>query len=73
VWNNIILFQVLYNSGYHTAIKSLDKQNLGIAQKIVGEQNMEFAVLSQLFYTRTVHSKPSGELKSNVAYWIIIE
>ncbi len=29
---------------------------------------MEFAMLSQLFYTRTVHSKPSGELKSNVAY-----
>jgi len=29
---------------------------------------MEFAMLSQLFYASTVHSKPSGELKSNVAY-----
>jgi len=41
-------------------MKLLDKQNLGIAQKIVGDKNMEFAMLSQLFYTSTVHSKPSG-------------
>ena len=36
---------------------------------------MEIAMLSQLFYTRTVQSKPSGELKSNVAYCqrVIIE
>jgi len=43
-------------------------QNVGIAQKIVGDKNIEFAMLSRLFYIRTVHSKPSGELKSNVAY-----
>jgi len=29
---------------------------------------MEFAMLSQLFYTASVHSKPSGESKSNVTY-----
>jgi hypothetical protein len=51
-----------------TAIKSLDKQNLGVAQKKVGDKNCEFAMLSQLFYTRTVDSTPSGESKSNVAY-----
>ena len=26
-------------------------------------------MLSQLFYTRTVHRHPTGESKSNVAYW----
>ena len=31
---------------------------------------MEFAMLSQLFYTSTVHRKPSGESKSNVAYTV---
>ncbi len=49
-------------------MKSLDKQNLGIAQRIARDKNMEFAILSQPIYTSTVHSKPSGELKSNVAY-----
>ena len=29
---------------------------------------MEFAMLSQQFYTHTVHRKPSGESDSNVAY-----
>jgi len=29
---------------------------------------MEFEMLSQPLYTRTDHRKPSGELKSNVAY-----
>jgi len=49
-------------------LKSLDKQNLGIAQKIVGDKNIEFAMLSQLFCARTVRSRPSVELKSNVAF-----
>ena len=50
-------------------MKSLDKQNLGIAQKIVGDKNLEFAMLSQLFYTRTVHRKPPSQgTLSNVAY-----
>ncbi len=43
-------------------MKSLDKQNVGIAQKIVGDKNIEFAMVSQLFYTRTVHSIPVGLL-----------
>jgi len=34
----------------------------------VGDKNMEFAMLSEPLHTRTVHSKPSGESKSNVAY-----
>jgi hypothetical protein len=32
---------------------------------------MEFAMLSQQFYTHTVHRKPSGESDSNVAYSIL--
>ena len=63
--NALISFQVQYNSGYHTTLKSSDKQNLGIAQKIIGEKNMKFAILSQPFFTSTVHGKPSGESKSN--------
>ena len=35
---------------------------------MVGDKNIEFAMNSHLFYTRTVHNKPSGESKSNVAY-----
>jgi len=31
------------------------------------------AMFSQLFYTRTVHSKPSGESNSNVAYTVDVK
>ena len=53
-------------------MESLGKQNLGIAQKIIDDINMEFVMLSQLFYTSTVHSKPSGESKSDVTYCFVL-
>jgi len=44
------------------------KQNLNRRLKIVGDKNVEFALLLQLFYAHTVHRKPSGEYNSNVTY-----
>jgi hypothetical protein len=40
------------------------KQNYGIAHNKFKLKNVEFAILSQLFYTRTVHRKPSSEAHS---------
>jgi len=37
------------------------KQNLNRRLKIVGDKNVEFALLLQLFYAHTVHGGPSGE------------
>jgi len=34
-----------------------------------GDKNVEFAMLSQLFYASAVHREPSGESKSNATYW----
>jgi len=44
------------------------QQNEGIAHKNCRQKNIEFAMLSQLFYTSTVHGKPSINAHSNVAY-----
>ena len=38
--------------------------------QILNGKNMEFAMLSRLFYTRTVHRKPSSKAHSNVAYGV---
>ena len=51
MYDILIFFLVEYHSGYHTTIKSPDKQNQGIAQKIIDDKNMKFAMLSMLFYT----------------------
>ncbi len=37
-------------------------------KKNFNQKNMEFAMLSRLFYIRTVHRKPSSKAHSNVAY-----
>jgi len=44
------------------------KQNYVLHTKMLNEKNMDFAMLSGLFYTRTVHRKPSSKAHSNVAY-----
>ena len=49
MYNILIFFLVEYHSGYHTTIKSPDKQNQGIAQKIINNKNMKFAMFSLLF------------------------
>jgi len=41
--------------------------------KMLNEKNMEFAMLSRLFYTRTVHRKPSSKAHSNVGYKNVIK
>ena len=56
MYNILIFFLVKCHSGYHTTIKSPNKENQGIGQKIVDDKNMKFAKFSLLFYT------PSGHL-----------
>jgi len=46
----------------------IQNKNQVLHTKIVDEKNMEFAMLSHLFYTSTVRRKPSGESKLDVAY-----
>jgi len=36
--------------------------------QILNEESIEFAMLSRLFYSRTVHREPSSKAHSNVAY-----
>jgi len=41
--------------------------------KIVDAKNIEFATLSQLLYTSSVHRKPPGKAHSNVANYCSID
>jgi len=52
-------------------MKSAYKLNWNIGRKIVGDKNVNFAMLSKLFYTRTVHRESSGESNSIVAYSVL--
>jgi len=52
--------RVIYCSMITTMILDL-KLNYGIAHTHFERKNMEFAMFSRLFYTRTVHRKPSSK------------
>jgi len=45
------------------------KQMKVLHTKIVDENNIESAMLSQLFYASTLHGMPSSKAHSNVAYY----